>query len=392
MMILKIKDALDTINPDSDLIINTEQLLRTKSKKSEVFPLRSLATAACFFVLIGTMSIAGYGYYNHPVNYIDVDINPSLELAVNNFDRVVDVTFFNSDAEELISADSLTGKKPEEAVSQILQAASDSGYIVEGEASVVSLVAYGSDETKATAVLQDCVEAAADKNEDVAVYSTTVTSDLKSEADAACISAGKLNLIKMVQELDTNAKVEDLRDDSITSIVDQLSYLASDANSGVSSDNKQIVMNNIRDVTNQMQRIQDRNHNIDTQTSTQQSENPSAPSDLNQTATVPSPSQTKTPNTNSDSNQPLSAPSPSEAVAPPVKSDTNKAEASVAPTQSETGQTEAQPVKPVASQPVSTQNTGNPSPQPNDNVESKQTQIDIQMPIARVESIAQTVN
>ena len=178
-MILKIKDALDTINPDSDLIIRTEHLLRAKTSVKKIHPYRSLATAACFFVLIGTMSIAGYGYYNHPVSYIDVDINPSLELAVNTFDRVVNVTFFNDDAEELISEDSLTGCKPEEAVSLILQAASNSGYIVDGETSVVSLAAYGNNQSKTTSVLQVCAETAVSENENIAVYSTTVTDDLK---------------------------------------------------------------------------------------------------------------------------------------------------------------------------------------------------------------------
>ena len=386
-MILKIKDALDTINPDSDLIVRTERLLRTNTQKRKVQPYRSLVTAACFFILIGTMSIAGYGYYNHPVNYIDVDINPSLELAVNNFNRVVDVTFFNGDAEELISESSLTGCKPEEAVSLILQAASNSGYIVEGETSVVSLAAYGSNEAKATTVLQNCAEAAANENEDVAVYSTTVTNDLKSEADAACISAGKLNLIKMVQELEANAKVDDLSDDSISSIVNQLTYLASDANSGVSADNKNTVMNNIRDVTTQIQRIQEKNRIYDNQTPDAQSESSPVSSGSNQTEDAPSPVQTKTPNTSSGSSQPATAPSPSQSASPSGQSDSSKTEVPSAPTQSETGQTDTQPVKPISSPPTSEQGAGNPSPQPSGNVKSKQTQLDIQTPIGRVESL-----
>ena len=389
-MILKIKDALDTINPDSDLIIKTERLLRTSTQKRNVQPIRNLATAACFFILIGTMSIAGYGYYNHPVNYIDVDINPSLELAVNAFDRVVDVTFFNGDAEELISENSLTGCKPEEAVSLILQAASDSAYIVEGETSVVSLAAYGSNEDKATAVLQNCAEAAANENENVAVYSTTVTGDLKSEADAACISAGKLYLIKMVQELDTAATVDDFRDDSISSIVNQLNYLTSDANSGVSAENKKTVMNDLRDVTTQIQRIQEKTRTEGEQTSDAQTESSSVPPTSVQPDTSPSPVQTKTPNTNSDSSHSTVTPYPVQTVSPSTQPDSNNVEVSPSPSQSQSGQ--AEPVKPVATQPVSDQVTDNSSPQPRADDQRKQTQADIQIPVAKVESFDQVAD
>lgn len=289
-MILKIKEALDSINPDHDLISKTEFLLRTRDQKRKVQVYRGLATAASLLFIMSALSVAGYGYYQHPVNYIDVDINPSLELSVNAFDRVVDVAYFNDDAEALIQENDLNGCKPDEALALILLAASEQGYILEGEASVVSLASYGSREDKASAVLQECTDMIASQYEDVAVYCTIVSSELKTEADAASMSVGKLSLIKMVQTLDSTAKVEDLRDDSVVSIVHRITYLSSDENVGVSEDSKKSVMTNIKDVTTQMQRIQEKIQSGDEQTGESQSAySPSQNNGTNQTNVSPFP-------------------------------------------------------------------------------------------------------
>jgi|GEM_PF-1877976 len=270
-MILKIRDALDTINPDRDLIARTELLLMVKTQKKKVQIYRSLATAASLLFIMSVLSVAGYGYYQHPVNYIDFDINPSLDLQINAFNRVVAVTYLNEDAESLISEDTLTGCKPDEAVTLILEAASDKGYILDGETSVVSLAAYGRNEEKAQAVLQKCTDAVSSQYENVAVYCTTVSSDLKVEAEAVSMSAGKLCLIKMIQTLDATATVDDFRDASVSSIVHRIAYLSSDENTDASDDSKKTVIPDIKDVTSQMQRIQEKIHSGDEQAGEPQS-------------------------------------------------------------------------------------------------------------------------
>ena len=42
------------------------------------------AAAACLVV-----AVTGYAYYETPVDYLSLDINPSVELGVNAFQRVV---------------------------------------------------------------------------------------------------------------------------------------------------------------------------------------------------------------------------------------------------------------------------------------------------------------
>ena len=262
-MILRIKDALDTIKPDEKLVSQTEQLLRNKMQTEKpnfrFTPAFSrLSLAACLFLIVGTMSISAYSYYQRPVNYLDIDINPSLELGINRLERVVEVNYFNKDAENLVDEDALRGCKPEEAVSLVLDAAKSSGYISQGEVSIVSLAAIGSKEETSYSILEKCAAAIKSDYEDVAVYSSTVSSDFKKEADMASISAGKLKLIKMVQSLDEDASVDDYRDKSVTDIFNKLSSLISSSYKEAPGNKKSSVLTGIDDVNTQMKNIEDK--------------------------------------------------------------------------------------------------------------------------------------
>ena len=248
-MILKIKDALDNISPDQALIDRTELLLRARCNKKKIGLYRNLTIAASLLFVIGAFSATGYACYQIPVSYIDVDINPSLELGVNILSRVVDVRFFNADAENLIDEHSLSGYRPEEAVDLIFAAADKKGYISHEEISVVSLALSGRQTKRSEALLDSCAESITTLYEDLLVYKSTLPGELRREADVVSISAGKLHLIKMIQTLDPSATVDEYRDKSVTDIFDRLSALASEDNTGVSAENKSTVRKNIEGVT-----------------------------------------------------------------------------------------------------------------------------------------------
>lgn len=61
----------------------------------------AVAAAACL-VLIALASGGGYVFFT-PTAYISIDINPSLELGINRFDRIVSVEGYNAEAEELLA-------------------------------------------------------------------------------------------------------------------------------------------------------------------------------------------------------------------------------------------------------------------------------------------------
>ena len=66
------------------------------------------------------------------VTRMTVDINPSVELMIDDQNKVVSVTALNDDGGILIVGEAIVGKTPEEAVEMIVTLAADTGYLVRG--------------------------------------------------------------------------------------------------------------------------------------------------------------------------------------------------------------------------------------------------------------------
>ena len=68
------------------------------------------------------------------VTRMTVDINPSVEFMIDDQNKIVSVTALNDDGSILIVGEAFVGKTPEEAVEMMVTLASDTGYLVQGDA------------------------------------------------------------------------------------------------------------------------------------------------------------------------------------------------------------------------------------------------------------------
>ena len=94
----KIQAAFDQIRAEDALKERTKAFVhaKTQGRRQDRARRRAFALAmACLTVLL--LGGGGYLSYAMPVAAIGVDVNPSIELAVNIFDRVVGVTGYNED-------------------------------------------------------------------------------------------------------------------------------------------------------------------------------------------------------------------------------------------------------------------------------------------------------
>ena len=69
------------------------------------------------------------------VTRITIDVNPSVELMVDDENKVVTVTALNDDGSILIAGETIVGKDAEDAAELIVSLSADTGYIVKGEVS-----------------------------------------------------------------------------------------------------------------------------------------------------------------------------------------------------------------------------------------------------------------
>ena len=90
---------------------------------------KALSAAACLAVIC--TAAFGYHLYYTPASYVYMDINPSVRLDLNCFERVIDVVPLNEDAEVLLSNVTVRKGSAEECMNTIVSACQEQNYLNE---------------------------------------------------------------------------------------------------------------------------------------------------------------------------------------------------------------------------------------------------------------------
>ena len=126
----RIREAFDSVRADEGLRSATATYIAKEAarrRKKPVFNLRyAMATVA---LLVGIVGWSGYSAYAMPTSYISIDVNPSLELSLNRFDRVVAVTAYQEDGAAVLAGIELKGKPYADAVDALLADADFQTYL-----------------------------------------------------------------------------------------------------------------------------------------------------------------------------------------------------------------------------------------------------------------------
>lgn len=172
--------------------------------------------------LVLTLAGGGYAYAKTPVAYVSIDINPSVELGVNAFDKVVSVKAYNEDGNDILKGADLLNTKVDEAVSTVVTNAINDGYIKEDGSSAIEITT-STDKEKVAAELDETLKQAVDetltKNDvEAEVQTENVALARRDEARALGMTPGKLNLIQKLQALDPSITVEEYKNSSVKDI------------------------------------------------------------------------------------------------------------------------------------------------------------------------------
>lgn len=159
----------------------------------------ALGMAAAFVILLA----AGYIYYQKPVSYVSLDINPSVELQLNFMDRVVGSSAENADGEALLAGLRVQNLSVDSAISSLVQNAYDKGYVNEDGSTIISVTAITDDEEKASELQVKTQNGVA----------------LAMEAKEAGVSPGKYKLMKSLEVLDPEIDIEQYRNAKVNEII-----------------------------------------------------------------------------------------------------------------------------------------------------------------------------
>jgi hypothetical protein len=210
------------------------------------------AVAACLILALG-----GNAYYHTPIHYLCLDINPSVELGINAFDRVVSAQAYNEDGRELLGDHPYSNLSVETAVSSLVLDAVQQGFVA-GDGSTVIAVTAESNKSQAAVKLQNSGESGAESALNAGgisaiVYSDSTDLQLRKQAQDLGISPGKLRLISILQTLDPSVSIAAYKNAKTTDIMTKAAELLAQSGDGWENGDEADILEKIRDVAERVQ-------------------------------------------------------------------------------------------------------------------------------------------
>ncbi len=230
----RIKEAFDNIHAEEELKMKTKAFLLSKTQKavkSKWIPhKRLIPVLACLVFLF--FGFGGYWFYFTPAATISIDVNPSIELGVNRFDKVVSIEGYNEDGRKFANSLDIKYMNYEEAVQKILD--SDSIAVLLSQNELLTITVVGPDEKRCEKILSDMEDCT---TEHANTYCHCATSAEVAAAHEAGLSYGKYKAFLELQAVNPNLTPEDIQDMTMKEIQDLLNELPasepeSDGNTG----------------------------------------------------------------------------------------------------------------------------------------------------------------
>jgi hypothetical protein len=188
----------------------------------------SMAAAILIFIGIGI----GAHAYNSPYSYINVDINPSVEITTNVFDRIIDIKALNTDGEKVIAHGSYKNHKIKDGIDELLKSAVDEGYLrkekVEGDTTIipenaVMFTVSSKNEGKVPKIEEEIKAVTNDELKASKVISEVVVENVSLEkhnkAEGNHMSPGKILLLERLQQAVPDIKAEDYKNAPVRDIL-----------------------------------------------------------------------------------------------------------------------------------------------------------------------------
>lgn len=215
----KIQDAFENVKADAALRQSTKQYLAQKRRKKQTsffhLPVHQALAVVCTIALLA-IGIGGNFWLLEPVSYVSIDINPSLELALNRFDRVISVTAYNPQGDDLIKDMPLKWKKYIQAIHMITESRGLQSYLRSDEELVLTVAADSSKTELKTGVEQCCSH--------IGHGSRSVSVDMEVAANAHDngLSVGKYSAYLQLSQYDESVTVDDCKNMSMAQIHNQI--------------------------------------------------------------------------------------------------------------------------------------------------------------------------
>lgn len=185
-------------------------IMRSLTVRRLVPTLAGVALAVAIFA-------GSIGLYNENFQTVYIDINPSVALKLNRFERVIGVEYLNEDAKELLSGVNLVGCDATEALSAVIEACNSAGYVQDD--SEIYISATSKDEQKSEKLLEKLKGHTegmkAEEGETYAVNTYNAKKADKERYEKSSVSPAKYDIIEDIIDEDGKYTFDSLKDKSM---------------------------------------------------------------------------------------------------------------------------------------------------------------------------------
>ncbi len=180
--------------------IGQELLIRQKQSSNRMVQKLSI----CASLALVLLSFAGIGSHSYvePYSYVSLDINPSIEYALNRYDKVISVSGVNTEGQQIVSSieSDIKNQNITTALGVTIGQLEKDHYISQKAYNHVIVSVYSANDTKAQSITSRVNTLSAEKSDLCSMDAIPVSKEVKDDADSLGITPGKLALIHAVAE------------------------------------------------------------------------------------------------------------------------------------------------------------------------------------------------
>lgn len=204
------RNAFSDIRATDEMKRNTIDFVCNNMKpRKNMHKQTALLVATC--CIFAVCAVFGYGAYATPVSYISIDVNPSLEIALNRFERVVSAGAYGKDGELVLQRLRLKNKLYTDAVQLLLADEAFLGYL--NDDALLSFTVVSEHESKLRHGIEQCTKELSNSTEFCGA-----NPGLVEEAHLNGLSFGKYRACLELLAYDDSITADDCKDMSMRQI------------------------------------------------------------------------------------------------------------------------------------------------------------------------------
>ncbi len=242
------KRIMNSVKSKSQLQFeNNENILhKLKNVFNSLFVNKGFAVIMTIFMLI-----TGTGRYlstTTPVAYVSLDINPSVELAINKFKKVISYEAYNSDGEILLADNDKRNITVDKAISNIISSAISKKYLLDNNNSIITFATISNNLNLRKTLQADLKYTVNNTLKNKSIEANVISSNndfnKRLEAKNLGFTVSKYTLVEELKSLDSSTVLTDYKNTSIINIEKKILELknntSKEANTSISDSKNKV--------------------------------------------------------------------------------------------------------------------------------------------------------